>query len=181
MKNDSNDYAEAGERGSGNEMDNDLHELFMDELADLYSAEKQLTKALPKLAKAAESDELREAIEMHLEETQEHVSRLEQAASSLDEKLKRKTCVGMEGIIEEANEMLKQTKGKSSADAAIIAAAQKAEHYEISSYGTLRTWAEQMGHEEVVELLQQTLDEENAADEKLTDIAESKVNQEAED
>jgi ferritin-like metal-binding protein YciE len=162
------------------EMNNDLHELFLDELADIYNAEKQLTKALPKLAKAAQSEELRAAIEAHLHETEEQAQRLEQIAEGLDEKLKSKTCAAMAGLIEEASELLQEQKGKSSMDAAIIAAAQKVEHYEIATYGTLRSWAEQMGHGEAVELLDATLDEESAADEKLTDIAESLANQEAE-
>ena len=144
-------------------MDNDLHELFLDELADLYSAEKQLTKALPKMIKAVQSEELKTAIEEHLAETEGHVQRLEEAAKSLGETLKRKTCAAMEGLIEEASELLEEQKGKSSLDAAIIAAAQKVEHYEIASYGTVRAWAEQMGHDEAVSLLKETLDEERAA------------------
>ena len=160
-------------------MDNDLHQLFLDQLADVYNAEQQLTKALPKLAKAAESDELREAIESHLEETEEHVSRLEQVAESLDETLKRKTCPAMKGLIEEGEELLKEHKGSSAVDAAIIAAAQKVEHYEIATYGTLATWAEHMGHDEAAELLRQTEDEESAADEKLTEVAENIANQRA--
>ena len=161
-------------------MDNDLHELFVDELADVYSAEQQLTKALPKMAKACESDELREAFESHLEETEEHVSRLEQVAKALDEKLKRKTCKAMKGLVEEAQELMKEQKDSSALDAALIAAAQKVEHYEIATYGTLCAWAKQMGHEEAVELLESTLEEERAADEKLTEIAESAANEKAE-
>lgn len=168
---------ETENEGSG--MDNDLHELFLEELADVYNAEQQLIKALPKMAKAAETDELREAIESHLEETQEHANRLEQAAKSLDESLKRKTCAAMKGLIEEADDILKEQKGTSALDAAIIAAAQKVEHYEIASYGTLVAWAEQMGHDEAVNLLQETLDEEKQADEKLTSVAESIANQKA--
>jgi len=160
-------------------MDNDLHELFLDELADVYNAEQQLTKALPKMAKAAESDELREAIEEHLEETEEHVSRLEQVAESLDESLKRKTCQAMKGLIEEADDLLKEQKGTSALDAAIIAACQKVEHYEIASYGTLCAWAEQMGHDEAAKLLRQTEEEESAADEKLTEVAETIANERA--
>jgi ferritin-like metal-binding protein YciE len=161
------------------QMDRDLHQLFLDELGDLYNAEKQLTTALPRLHKAAESDSLRSAIAAHLQETEGHVSRLEQVADALGEKLPRKTCAAMEGLIEEANELLKEQKGKSSIDAAIIAAAQKVEHYEIASYGTVRAWAEQMGHDEAVELLQNTLDEESAADKKLTGISESLANEKA--
>lgn len=165
--------------GQSGQMDSDLHQLFLSQLGDLYNAEKQLTKALPKMMKAADSDELRSAIEAHLHETEEHVSRLEQAAEALGEKLPRKTCAAMEGLIEEANDLLKEEKGKSSLDAAIIAAAQKVEHYEIASYGTVRAWAEKMEHHEAAELLQTTLDEENAADEKLTGIAESLANEKA--
>jgi ferritin-like metal-binding protein YciE len=161
-------------------MDNDLHELFLDELSDLYSAEKQLTKALPKMLKAAQSTELKMAIESHLGETEGHVDRLEEVFRSLGEKIKRKTCAAMEGLVEEASELLQEQKGKSSLDAAIIAAAQKVEHYEIASYGTVRAWAEQMGHGQAVELLQATLDEEGAADEKLTEIAQSLANNVAE-
>jgi ferritin-like metal-binding protein YciE len=167
------------ERGEQDEMSSDLHELFLDELADIYNAEQQLTKALPKLAKAAESEELREAFETHLEETEEHVSRLEQVAEQLGESLKRKTCQAMKGLVAEGEEILKEQKGSSALDAALIAAAQKVEHYEIASYGTLATWAEQMGHDEAVELLKETLDEEKNADEKLTSIAESIANQRA--
>jgi ferritin-like metal-binding protein YciE len=160
--------------------DNDLHELFLDELSDLYSAEKQLTKALPKMLKAAHSDELKKAIESHLKETEGHVDRLEEIFQALDEKPKRKTCAAMEGLVKEASELLQEQKGKSSLDAAIIAAGQKVEHYEIASYGTVRSWAEQMGHEEAVELLKATLEEESAADQKLTEIAESLANETAE-
>ena len=160
-------------------MDNDLHELFVDELSDLYSAEKQLTKALPKMLKAAQSEELKSAIESHLTETEGHVERLEQVFQALGEKIKRKTCAAMEGLVEEASELLQEQKGKSSLDAAIIAAAQKVEHYEIASYGTVRAWAEQMGHNDAAELLKATLDEESATDDKLTEIAESLANETA--
>lgn len=160
-------------------MDNDLHELFLDELADLYSAEHQLTKALPKMAKAAQSDELREALEQHLEETEEHLSRLEQVAESLDETLKKKTCKAMKGLIEEADDIVKEQKDSSALDAGIIAACQKVEHYEIASYGTVCAWAEQMGHDEALKLLRQTEEEESAADEKLTEIAENIANERA--
>jgi len=161
-------------------MDNDLHELFLDELADVYNAEQQLTKALPKMAKAAESDELREAFESHLEETQTHVTRLEEAVEKLGESLKRKTCAAMKGLVEEAQELMKEQKDSSALDAALIAAAQKVEHYEIASYGTLCAWAKQMGHDDALELLNETLEEEKAADEKLTSIAESIANTRAE-
>src|SRR3954471_6269454 len=152
------------ETDSENEgMDTDLHELFLDELADVYNAEQQLTKALPKLAKAAESDELREALEQHLEETEEHISRLDQVAEALDETIKRKTCKAMKGLIEEGEDIMKEQKDSSALDAGIIAAAQKVEHYEIASYGTLCAWAEQMGHDEALKLLKQTEEEESAA------------------
>lgn len=160
-------------------MDNDLHELFLDELADVYNAEQQLTKALPKLAKAAQSDELREAIEQHLEETEEHVSRIEQVAESLDTTLKKKTCYAMKGLIEEADDIVKEQKNSTALDAGIIAACQKVEHYEIASYGTLAAWAEQMGHDDALDLLRQTEEEEAAADEKLTEVAETIANQRA--
>jgi ferritin-like metal-binding protein YciE len=163
----------------GSQMNNDLHELFLDQLADVHNAEQQLTKALPKVAKNAQSDELREAIEAHLEETQGHVTRLEEVAKGLNETIKRKTCAAMKGLIEEADELMKEQKDSSALDAAIIAAAQKVEHYEIASYGTLIAWAEQMGHDEAAELLKETLEEEKAADEKLTSVAESVANQKA--
>jgi ferritin-like metal-binding protein YciE len=164
----------------GGEMDSDLHELFLEEMADVLNAEQQLTKALPRMAKAAESDELREAFEMHLAETEEQISRLEEVAEGLGEKLKRKTCAAMKGLLEEAQDMVKEQKGSSAIDAALIAAAQKVEHYEIASYGTLCAWAKQMGHEDAAETLGQTLEEEKAADEKLTSIAESAANAKAE-
>jgi len=164
---------------SGESMDNNLHELFLDELADLLSAEQQLVKALPEMAAAAQSDELKTAIESHLRETKTHVERLNQVAKSLGTTLKSNPCAAMKGLIEEANELLEENKGKSSTDAAIIAAAQKVEHYEIASYGTVRAWASQMGHDEAAELLGTTLDEESAADEKLTEVAESLANETA--
>jgi ferritin-like metal-binding protein YciE len=160
-------------------MDNELHALFLDELADVYNAEQQLTKALPKLAKAAQSDELREALEEHLEETEEHISRLEQVAESLDETLKRKTCKAMQGLIAEGDDIVKEQKNSSALDAGIIAACQKVEHYEIASYGTLVAWAEQMGHDDAVKLLRQTEEEEATADEKLTEVAENIANERA--
>jgi len=155
---------------------NQLHQLFLDELADAYDAEKQLTKALPKIAKAAESDELRSAIEAHLEETEKQVSRLEQVFAGLGEKAKRKTCRAMKGLLEEGAELIKEKKGSCALDAGIIAAAQKVEHYEIATYGTLCAWASQMGHNDELALLEETLEEEKSADEKLTDIAQSTAN-----
>ncbi|HVW22794.1 MAG TPA: ferritin-like domain-containing protein [Opitutaceae bacterium] len=152
-------------------MNRELHELFLDELADVLSAEVQLTKALPKLAKAAESEELKEALESHLKETEGHVERLEQVFEKLGEKPKRKTCKAMQGLVEEGSEVIQEQKGTSVIDAGVIAAAQKTEHYEIASYGTLIAWAKEMGHEEEADLLAETLEEEKAADEKLTAIA----------
>jgi len=161
-------------------MDNDLNELFLDELADLLSAEQQLTKALPKMAKAAESDELREAFESHLSETEEQIARLEKVAEALDEKLKKKTCAAMKGLLEEAEELMTEQKDTSALDAALIAAAQKVEHYEIASYGTVCAWAKQLGLKDAAETLAETLDEERAADEKLTELAEASANAKAE-
>jgi ferritin-like metal-binding protein YciE len=169
----------SGDEESDMKMDNDLHRLFLNELADVYSAEQQLTKALPKVAKAAQSDELREALEQHLEETEEHMTRLEQVAESLDETLKKKTCEAMKGLLKEGDEILKEQKNTNALDAGIIAACQKIEHYEIASYGTLCAWAEQMGHDEALELLRQTEEEEIAADETLTEIAENIANERA--
>jgi ferritin-like metal-binding protein YciE len=174
MKNKKQD-AENGEQ-EGQDMNSELHELFLDELADLLNAETQLTKALPKMAKAAQSEELREAITSHLEETEGHVDRLKRVFESVDEKPRSKTCQAMKGLIEEGSEILEELEGKSIIDAGIIAAAQKVEHYEIASYGTVRAWAEQMGHDEAVQLLDETLNEEKAADEKLTEIAETAAN-----
>jgi ferritin-like metal-binding protein YciE len=168
------------ENNSGQQMDTELHELFLDELADLLNAETQLTKALPKMAKAAQSEELAEAFRSHLAETETHVDRLKQVFASLDEKVKTKTCKAMKGLVEEGSELMEELKGSSAIDAGLIAAGQKVEHYEIASYGSVRAWAEQMGHTEAVSLLEETLAEEKAADEKLTDIAESVANRSVE-
>jgi ferritin-like metal-binding protein YciE len=162
------------EEGSG------LHELFLEELADIYNAEQQLTKALPKMAKAAQSDDLRMAFEEHLEQTVQQISRLDQVFRSLDETQKRKTCKAMQGLIEEGTEVMQEHKGSPEIDAALIAAAQKVEHYEIASYGTLCTWAEQMGHDEALELLKQNIDEEETTDERLTELAQGLANLRAE-
>jgi len=156
-----------------------LHDAFLDELRDSYDAEKQLIKALPKLAKAAENDELRTAFENHLRETQGHVQRLEQVFQSLGEKARGKHCDGIAGIIEEGSSILEEDLEATALDACLIAAGQRAEHYEMAAYGTLVAWAKTMGHNEAAGLLEQTLDEEKAADEKLTKIAESGVNEEA--
>jgi len=158
-----------------------LHDAFLDELRDVYDAEKQLTKALPKLAKAAASGELRSAFEQHLGETQEHVTRLEQVFASLDEKVRGKHCDGIAGIIDEGKAIMDEDFDDSTMDACLIAAGQRAEHYEMAAYGTLVAWAKAMGHTEAADLLEQTLEEEKATDEKLTALAESGINQEAAD
>lgn len=158
-----------------------LQKLFIEELKDLYDAEKRLTKALPKLAKKATDDDLRAAIEAHLEETQEHVTRLEAAFEELDLTPKGKPCAGIKGIIEEGDEHANEDYSDDSLrDAAIIGGAQRAEHYEMAAYGTAIAHAKLLGHDRVVELLSETLEEEKAADEKLTEIAEGVVNLEAE-
>ena len=158
-----------------------LHDAFIDELRDAYDAEKQLTKALPKLAKAATSEELRTAFESHLEETRGHVERLEQVFGTLDEKVRGKHCDGMAGIIEEGKSVLEEEFDDATMDACLIAAGQRAEHYEMAAYGTLVAWAKGMGHDEAATLLQGILDEEKAADKKLSSLAESGINQEAAD
>jgi ferritin-like metal-binding protein YciE len=158
-----------------------FHKLYIEELKDLYSAETQLTKALPKMAKAASSDDLRRAMEQHLKETEGHVQRLEQIFEQLERSPRGKRCKGMAGLIEEGSELLKEKDDMEAEvlDAGLIAAAQRVEHYEIAAYGTARTFAQRLGHQEAAQLLQQTLDEEYAADQKLTAIAEGGVNQEA--
>ena len=156
-----------------------LKDLFQEELKDIYNGESQILKTLPKLIRAAQSEELREALEQHLEETEGQKQRLETIFSNLGLPAKGKTCEGLKGIIEEGDSTLDEVEDAAT-DAAIVAAAQKVEHYEMATYGTLRTWAEHLGHDDVVNLLQQTLDEEKAADQKLTQIAESFVNEEAE-
>jgi len=156
-----------------------LHDAFIDELRDAYDAEKQLIKALPKMAKAATSAELRTAFEDHLEETRTHLERLEQAFSSLDEKSRGKHCDGIAGIIEEGKAVMEEDFDETTMDACLIAAGQRAEHYEMAAYGTLIAWARTMGHDEAADLLQETLDEEKAADEKLNALAEGGINQDA--
>src|SRR5688500_2790507 len=158
-----------------------LHDAFIDELRDTYDAEKQILKALPKMAKAATSAELREAFEAHLEETRGQVQRLEQVFAGLDEKARGKHCDGVAGIIEEGKSIMEEDFDDTTMDACLIAAAQRVEHYEMAAYGTLVAWAEAMGHSEAVALLQQTLDEEKAADQKLSALAESGINREAAD
>jgi ferritin-like metal-binding protein YciE len=156
-----------------------LKDLYVEELRDLYNAENQLIKALPKMAKGASSDELKEAFEKHLEQTKGHVQRLEQVFEELGEKTKGKTCQAMKGLIEEGSEVLKADGEDSVLDAAIIVAAQKVEHYEIASYGSVRTFAQLLGQDKSAELLQQTLDEESEANELLNKLAEDIVNPEA--
>lgn len=156
-----------------------LHDALIDELKDLYNAEKQLTKALPKMAKNATSRQLRDALTSHLKETQTQVRRLEQAMRLLDEKPQGKLCDGMQGIIKEGNKMIEEVADGSVLDACIIAGAQRAEHYEIGAYGTCIAWAKAMGHSQVVRLLTQTLNEEKAADKKLSALAESGINEAA--
>ena len=161
--------------------DGTLHDAFLDELRDAYDAEKQLTKALPKLARAASSSALRTAFEKHLEETRGHVDRLERVFESLDEKVRGKHCDGIAGIIEEGKSVMEEDFDESTMDACLIAGGQRAEHYEMAAYGTLVAWAQVMGHVEAANLLQQTLDEEKAADKKLSQLAEGGINQVAAD
>jgi ferritin-like metal-binding protein YciE len=158
-----------------------LDELLQDEIKDIYDAEKQLTKALPKLVKKSTAPELKQALQDHLEETEQHVERLEQVFDQLGLPARGKKCVGMQNLLKEGDEMIGEAKNDSLRDAVIIASGQKVEHYEISSYGTARTWASVLGKEEVVSLLDETLEEEKTADHKLTEIAESFVNEAAAD
>jgi ferritin-like metal-binding protein YciE len=158
---------------------NPLDELLVDELRDLYSAENQIIKALPKMAKAAASPELRRAFERHLEETRRQVERLDQIGEELDVKMTGKKCKGMEGLIAEGRELLEEDLEEDALDAGLIGAAQKVEHYEIAAYGTARTHAEMLGYRKIARLLQQTLNEEGATDKKLTALAENIVNAEA--
>jgi ferritin-like metal-binding protein YciE len=158
---------------------NPLEELLVDELKDLYSAENQILKALPKMAKAANAPELKKAFERHLEETRRQVERLEQIGEALDIRLTGKKCKGAEGLIEEGKELMSEDLDENALDAGLIGAAQKVEHYEIAAYGTARTHASMLGYTKAAKLLQQTLDEESATDKKLTALAESVVNAEA--
>ena len=156
--------------------DTTLKSLLIDELRDIYHAERQLVRALPKLAKAATSPDLREALESHLAETEEQVSRVEQAFELLNESAKTKTCAGMMGIVEEGSELIKESDKGAALDAGIIAGAQRAEHYEMAAYGSLMAWARALGHDDVAELLSASLEEEKAADKKLTELAEAGLN-----
>jgi ferritin-like metal-binding protein YciE len=152
-----------------------MEELFVHECKDLLSAEKQLVKALPKMAKGASNDQLRGAFEEHLEQTKTHVERLEQIFSTIGKAARAEHCKGMEGLIAEGADLLEEDADAVVKDAALIGAAQKVEHYEISGYGTARTLAELLGHQEAVELLQQTLDEEKETDQKLTKLAATEL------
>jgi ferritin-like metal-binding protein YciE len=156
-----------------------LHDAFIDELRDTYDAERQLLKALPKLAKASTSPDLRAAFEAHLEETRGQVERLEGVFASLDEKVRGKHCDGIAGIIEEGKSVMEEDFDELTMDACLIASGQRAEHYEMAAYGTLVAWARAMGHDEAADLLQETLDEEKAADQKLSALAEGGINEDA--
>ena len=161
--------------------DKHLNDLFLDTLKDIYFAEKQILRALPKMAKAASSDELRGAFEKHHGETEGQVERLEQIFELLDKPARGKTCDAIQGILDEGKEIMDEYRGCEALDAGMLAAAQAVEHYEISRYGTLKAWAEKLGMTEAAELLEETLEEEKATDEALTEIAEQAVNAEADE
>lgn len=156
-----------------------LQDLYIHELKDLYSAEKQLLKALPKMAKAATHEELSNGFAEHLEQTREHVARLEKILSNHVKTLRAPKCIGMAGLIKEGENMIEEEADDEVRDAALIAAAQRAEHYEIAGYGCARTYAELLGDEEAVRLLQTTLDEEAATDKRLTELAQTSINLDA--
>ena len=158
---------------------NDLRDLYIDELRDLYNAEKQLVRALPKMAKNATDDQLKQAFETHLEETKGHVERLEQIFEKLGKKPGGKTCKAMQGLVEEGKEKMEEDAEPEVLDAGLISAAQRVEHYEIAGYGTVRTYARLLGDEQAAQLLQKTLDEEGETDKKLTQLAESSINLQA--
>jgi ferritin-like metal-binding protein YciE len=158
-----------------------LDDLFHDTLKDVYFAEKKILSALPKMAKAAQNDDLRAAFEKHQGETEGQIERLEEVFAEIDQKPETKTCDAILGIIKEGEEVMKEYKGSPAHDAGLLAAAQAVEHYEISRYGTLLAWAEELGLEASVDLLKETLDEEQATDEALSELAEDVINQEAED
>ena len=153
-----------------------LKDLYIHELKDLHNAEKQLTKALPKMAKAASNQQLAKGFKEHLEQTEEHVNRLERILKTLDQSTRGRKCKGMEGLIEEGSEMIEEDAEDEVRDAGLIAAAQRVEHYEIAGYGCVRTYAELLGDSKGAELLQQTLDEEGATDKKLTELAKTLIN-----
>ena len=157
---------------------NSIEKLFVEELKDLYSAENQITKALPKLAKAASSEQLKKAFEHHLKETEGQIKRLDQIFDMLSVKAASKTCQGMKGVLEEGSEMLHETEEGNVRDMALIGGAQRVEHYEMAAYGTVRSYAKQLGKTQVAQLLDETLEEEKAADKKLTEISEQ-VNRQA--
>jgi ferritin-like metal-binding protein YciE len=159
--------------------DKDLRELFHETLKDIYFAEKKILSTLPKMAKAAQSEDLKAAFRKHETETEEHVVRLERVFEEIDEKPRGKTCDAIMGIIEEGQEIIKEFKGAPALDAGLLAAAQAVEHYEIARYGTLKTWAAELGLNQAVQLLAATLSEEKKTDEALTKLAESEVNQHA--
>jgi ferritin-like metal-binding protein YciE len=156
-----------------------LQELFHDTLKDIYFAEKKILSTLPKMAKAAQSEDLKAAFLKHESETEEHISRLEQVFEEIDETARGKTCDAIVGIIEEGQEVMKEFKGSPALDAGLLAAAQAVEHYEIARYGTLKTWATELGLKQAVKLLETTLAEEKNTDETLTKLAKSEVNQHA--
>lgn len=158
-----------------------LHDAFIDELRDAYDAEKQLLRALPKMAKKATSEDLSAAFEAHLEETRGHVDKLEQVFGTLDEKVRGKHCDGIAGIIEEGKSVMEEDFDAETMDACLIAGGQRAEHYEMAAYGTLIAWAQVMGHTEAADLLEEILEEEKAADQKLSALAEGGINQAAAD
>jgi ferritin-like metal-binding protein YciE len=157
-----------------------LDELFHDTLKDIYFAEKKILSTLPKMAKAARSEELKAAFEKHRGETEGQVDRLEQVFAMIEQKPQGKTCAAIVGITDEGAEIIEEYRGSPALDAGLLAAAQAVEHYEISRYGTLKAWAEELGLDDAAELLQETLDEEEATDEALTEIAKSAINQQAE-
>jgi ferritin-like metal-binding protein YciE len=156
-----------------------LHDLFGETLKDIYYAEKKILTSLPKMAQAAQSPDLRAAFEKHEQETEGQVERLEQVFALIEEPAKGKTCDAINGILDEGKEIMKEFKGSPALDAGLLAAAQAVEHYEISRYGTLKTWAEELGLPKAVELLNETLQEEKKTDETLTELAQAAVNQEA--
>jgi ferritin-like metal-binding protein YciE len=158
---------------------NSLEELYVDELKDLYNAENQILKALPKMAKAAKHPQLKQAFTKHEQQTRQQVARLDRIFKNLGKSPRGKKCVGMEGLIEEGSELIKEKPAPGVLDAGLISKAQHVEHYEIAGYGTVRTWAEKLGYEDQAELLQQTLDEEEQTDRLLSELAESSINIEA--
>jgi ferritin-like metal-binding protein YciE len=180
MKKQTSTRAKASNGAAKEDDGKDLRKLLEEQLADIYYAEKKLTKAIPKMAKAAESEELSQGFTDHAEETEGHVQRCEQAFEALGKAAKAKKCEAMDGLVKEAEELMKDFKGSKALDAALIDAAQKVEHYEIATYGSLITWARQLGEDEVADLLEETLEEEKNCDQKLTELAEAGVNAEAE-